>query len=188
MTPINEDDLQKMASHVQWEFDMLRLAAQKSSTPCTNTIPPTNTTTSLCGTTTVTVTTVGPVSVQVKQHRTVESLMLEASLIHFRILLHFLFANRRKSDFLRVFDGDVLAVDYVGLEWQPTRPVWLLPEYWQRCNRLLAHLSIERPEYIENRTIEWPGLRDKIEQIEVVYVLFLRSLTLDRQAWFQQEP
>ena len=184
MTPIAETDLRKMAPHVQWEFDMLCLAAQKSDVQ--RTTPRTNTTTSLCGTTTVTVTTVGPVFVQAQQHKTVESLIFEASLIHFRTLLHFLFANRKKGDLLRVFDGDVLAVDYVGPAWQTTRPVWL-PEYWQRCNRLLAHLSIERPKYIENSTIEWPGLRDKIEHIEVVYVMFLRSLTIDRQAWFQQE-
>jgi hypothetical protein len=132
----------------------------------------------------VTVTTTGPFSVQVQQHRTVESLILEALLIHLRNLMHFLYANRQTGDF-RVFPGDVIACDYVGPSWQPPHPSWL-SEYWQRCNRLLAHLSLERAKCIENRTIEWPGLRNKIGHIEAVYVMFLRSLTLERQGWFQQ--
>jgi hypothetical protein len=182
MTPISEADLRNMAPHVQWEFDMLCLAAEKSR------MSGANKTTGISGTTTTTVTifAVNPASVRSQQHKTVESLIFEASLVHFRILLHFLFANRQKGDFLRVFPGDVLALDY-GPSWQPTRPSWL-HEYWTRCNKLLAHLSVERPKYIESRTIEWPGLRLKIEHVEVVYVMFLRCLTLDRQEWFQQSP
>jgi hypothetical protein len=183
MTPITESDLLKMAPHVQWEFEMLCLAAEKSGMQ--RNTPRTNTTTSVWGTTTVTVTTVGPLSVQAHQHKTVESLILEALLIHLRNLLHFLYANGQKDDLLRVLPGDVIACNYVGPSWQPTRPSWLR-EYWERCNRLLAHLSIERFGHIVNRTIEWQGLENKVEHIKAVYVMFLRSLTLDRQAWFQQ--
>jgi len=47
---------------------------------------------------------------------------------------------------------------------------------------------------LEHRTVrahcephdEWQGLENKVEHIKAGYVMFLRSLTLDRQAWFQQ--
>ena len=183
MTPMSETDLRKVAFHVRWEFDMLGLAAEKVGV-----LRP-NTTTRAWGTTTITATAVGTLSVQAQQHKTVDSLIFEALLVHLRNLLQFLFANRlkQKDDPLRVLPGDVLACDYVGPAWRPTRPPWLT-EYREGCNRLLAHLSIERPRYIENRTIEWPGLPDKIEHIKGVYVAFLRSLTLDRQAWFHDGP
>jgi hypothetical protein len=181
--PITQTDLRNMASHIQWEFEMLCLAAEKSGMQPTT--PRTNTTTSVWGTTTVTATTVGPLYVQAHQHKTLESLILEALLIHFRNLMHFLYANRQTGD-LRVLPGDVIACDYVGPSWQPPSPSWL-SECWQRCNRLLAHLSIDRCRYIESRTIEWRGLDEKVEHIKAVYVSFLRSLTSGREAWFQPD-
>jgi hypothetical protein len=46
-------------------------------------------------------------------------------------------------------------------------------------------LSIDRCRYVESGAIEWRGLDEKVEHIKAVYVNFLRSLTSDREAWFQ---
>jgi hypothetical protein len=178
MTHISEADLQRMAPHIRWEFEMFRLAAEKSGMLGAGA--------SVAQSETTTVVLMSSGSFHVKQHKTVESLIFEALLIHFRILLQFFYASRQKGVIPRAVDGDVLARDYVGPLWHPTRPSWL-PECWQRCNKLLAHLTIERPNYIENRTIAWQGFEGKVQHIEAGYAAFFRSLSPEKKPWFAQE-
>jgi len=168
-----------MAPHVQWEFDMLFPAAEKCAPPN----PTISFTSDITSTISSSVQAFG--AVRILRHKTVESLFLESLLVHLRNVLHFLFAVRSNpKDDIKVFATDVLASDY-ALEWQLARPLWL-PEYWVRLNKLLAHLSMERMTYIENRKMEWPQLQEKVKDVSTAYIMFLRSLPLERQEWFRE--
>jgi len=99
MTPITESDLLKMAPHVQWEFEMLCLAAERAVCSGPHHEPHDN---QRMGNNHGDSDHCGPALRPSAQHKTVESLMFEALLIHLRNLLHFLYANGQKGDFLRV--------------------------------------------------------------------------------------
>jgi hypothetical protein len=162
----SEDTLRDMAPHIAWEFSMFDLAA------CETFYSGPKVKSDAFGTTVVVMMSSTIKSVQ---HRTVDRLVFEAFLIHFRNLLDFFYGKRTHRN-------DILVSDYQS-NWVPNRPLWESTDR-QRCNKLLAHITSDRLQYLKDGTIEWSGLTEKHRHIRTEWNAFLQSLPPERLNWF----
>jgi len=101
----------------------------------------------------------------------------ESYLLHFRNLLEFFYRKTPQAD-------DAVVSHYVTPEvWTPKPPDWY-DEYRIRCNKLLAHPTYSRVEYVEAGNMVWQ-LRDKTEFLRQVWSDFMKALPEERRAWFR---
>jgi hypothetical protein len=106
-------------------------------------------------------------------------LILEAQLLHLRILMDFFYTESDNPD-------DVQAVHFFSdpEHWKPSRPNWYF-EYRDRCNKLLSHLTYSRvTKYKDRGRMGWT-LDDKCAHFQQVWNQFLSALPPGRRAWFR---
>ena len=113
--------------------------------------------------------------------RSFRNALLETFLIHYRNLLDFFYADKR-----RWLQHDVKAADYVGdvKQWRARRPKMdkEASSNRERVNAQLAHLTYRRLRYDQRN---WSD-RKMLEQIEQLLDDFVRQLPAHRRRWFQR--
>lgn len=113
--------------------------------------------------------------------RSYQNAMLETFLIHYRNLLDFFYADKRRS-----LSHDVRAADYVADDrvWRRRRPRLdkESSENRERVNAQLAHLTYRRLKYPRRN---WHDRR-MLRQIEALLASFVAELPPRRRRWFQQ--
>ena len=97
----------------------------------------------------------------------------DALLIHTRVLMDFFFGQG--------IHDDVLAHHYTGAT-PRTAPPWC-DAFKLKCNKLYAHLTYERTARRERDDHHWYDV--PVKEIEAEITNFLKSLTPERQEWFQ---
>lgn len=113
--------------------------------------------------------------------RSFRNALLETFLIHYRNLLDFFYADKR-----RWLQHDVKAADYVAdpREWRTRRPRMdkEAASNRERVNAQLAHLTYRRLKYDQRN---WSD-RKMLRQIEELLDTFERQLPAHRRRWFQR--
>jgi hypothetical protein len=113
--------------------------------------------------------------------RSFRNAMLETFLIHYRNLLDFFYADKKRS-----LAHDVRAADYVidAKRWRDRRPHMdkEATSNRERVNALLAHLTYRRLRYEERN---WSDRR-MLRQIEELLAAFAEQLPPRRRRWFQR--
>jgi hypothetical protein len=99
----------------------------------------------------------------------------DALLIHFRVLMDFFFNEKEEQD-------DIRARHYT-LGAPRKAPAWY-GEFSLKCNKLFAHLTYNRIAYRIDENNYWYDIPDKVLDMETEIIGFLKSLTLERLAWF----
>ena len=111
--------------------------------------------------------------------RSFRNAMLETFLIHYRNLLDFFYADKKRS-----LAHDVRAADYVidAKRWRERRPRMdkEATSNRERVNALLAHLTYRRLRYDERN---WSDRR-MLRQIEELLAAFAEQLPPRRRRWF----
>ncbi len=118
--------------------------------------------------------------------RSFRNAMLETFLIHYRNLLDFFYADKRRS-----LSHDVRAADFVAdyPRWRERRPRMdkEATSNRERVNAQLAHLTYRRLKYEERH---WSDRR-MARQIEEILQIFIEQLPPHRRRWFlraMQQP
>ena len=113
--------------------------------------------------------------------RSFRNAMLETFLIHYRNLLDFFYADKKRS-----LAHDVRAADYVidAKRWRERRPRMdkEASSNRERVNAQLAHLTYRRLRYDERN---WSDRR-MLRQIEELLAAFAAELPPRRRKWFQR--
>jgi len=108
-----------------------------------------------------------------------KNMAIESFLLHFRNLRAFLCPNLQKWD-----DDDIVASDF----WGSPRPedvgdARVLVGRKKKIDRLLAHLSYSRQEYVDRGDKSWPD-DEMVVDIRTGFQKFLQKLPPNRREWF----
>jgi hypothetical protein len=108
-----------------------------------------------------------------------KNMALESFLLHFRNLRAFLCPSLQGSR-----DDDVLASDFLGkYDGSDVGDRDVLKVDKERLDKMLAHISYTRPDYIEAGEHGWDGSRMSILLLSELQK-FLGLLTHEKRAWF----
>lgn len=174
---IPEEALRNAATDVAYEFKMLREARRRYFAAVSPALPDPS-----LGSNNAAI----PVPLTLSANATTPAELLsyldrDALLIHLRVLIDFFFGKETQDD--------VRAHHYTGEAPRPY-PAWYV-EFREKCNKLFAHLTLDRTTRRLTARHEWyeiPTVATDMEAEISRFLISLKSLRPERLAWFGVGP